>query len=105
MCVDWLAYLTEGAEINTNAFTRSKAAGALRSLCATTIKNNPDDWPEWKIGRSVEEYTKFVLNSDSWGGEIEVTMIIARHDAFLCAWLPLIPRCCHLSVVSLSILH
>ena len=72
------AYLAEGPKINANAFTRAKAAGALRSLCAKTIKENPDEWPEWKIGRSVEAYTKFVLDTTSWGGEIEVPANIAK---------------------------
>ena len=72
------AYLAEGPKINANTFTRAKAAGVLRSLCAKTIKENPDDWPEWKIGRSVEAYTKFVLDTTSWGGEIEVPANVAK---------------------------
>merc|ERR1719174_144779 len=73
------AYLAEGPKINANAFTRAKAAGALRSLYAKTIKENPDDWPEWKIGRSVEAYTKFVLDTTSWGGEIEIAILTSHY--------------------------
>ena len=66
--------------MNKNSYTRSQAATTLRSLCAETIRNNPDDWPDWKIGRSVESYTNNLLDPDSWGGEIEVTYNASLHS-------------------------
>ena len=71
MCV-FAAYLAEGPQINDNAFTRGKAGSSLRALCAKIIKDNPADWPEWKIGRSCDAYTKWIQDPNSWGGEIEV---------------------------------
>ena len=69
-----IAYLGEGPQINANAVTRGRAVSVLRNVCARTIKENPDEWPEWKIGTTVEEYTKYLLDPESWGGEIEVTL-------------------------------
>ena len=73
-----LVYLVKGADVFNKTMDRYVAVGALRKFCADTVRGQPDDWPEWKLGREPSEYADWIIKSTSWGGEIEL-LILSKH--------------------------
>ena len=50
----------------------------LRELIAVAVQQNVLKYPPEVLGSSVEDYQKFIRNSESWGGGIEAS-ILADH--------------------------
>ncbi|QSL65923.1 hypothetical protein MERGE_003060 [Pneumocystis wakefieldiae] len=53
-------------------------ASELRSLVAQTIQNDPATYSDAILGRSRDEYCRWINKTNSWGGAIEI-LILANH--------------------------
>lgn len=53
-------------------------AGKLRQVIAKVVSTDPDTYSEAILGRPNKEYVRWIMNSDSWGGGIELA-ILSEH--------------------------
>ena len=47
----------------------------LRQLIADTVTQDPDTYSEGFLGKSTAEYAAWILSEDTWGGEIELSIL------------------------------
>lgn len=62
------ALMTDGSVSLSNA-------GELRQLIAGVVSSDPETYSEGFLGRPNADYVKWILNTDSWGGGIEVAIL------------------------------
>ncbi|XP_024018615.1 ubiquitin thioesterase OTU1 isoform X1 [Morus notabilis] len=53
-------------------------APELRQVIAATVASDPEKYSEAFLGKTNEEYCAWILNSEKWGGAIELS-ILAEH--------------------------
>lgn len=58
----------------------------LRTICSDTIQADPETYTKAILdGREPAEYCKWLLDSDSWGGAIELGILANHFDIEICA--------------------
>ncbi|KAG4305378.1 hypothetical protein PORY_000934 [Pneumocystis oryctolagi] len=60
-------------------------ANELRSLVAQTIQNDPITYSDVVLGRSRDEYCKWINKTNSWGGAIEISILADHFDIEICS--------------------
>ncbi|KAF8511946.1 OTU-domain-containing protein [Hysterangium stoloniferum] len=55
------------------------ASARLRQLAADTIRKDPETYSEVMLGRPREDYINTILNPQSWGGAIELSIFAAHY--------------------------
>lgn len=60
-------------------------ANELRSLVAQTIQNDPTTYSDAVLGRSRDEYCKWINKANSWGGAIEILILANHFDIEICS--------------------
>ncbi|KAK9476134.1 hypothetical protein V1514DRAFT_337825 [Lipomyces japonicus] len=57
----------------------------LRSLVASYIHDNPEEYPDVVLGRPRQEYCQWITKSNSWGGAIEIAILAKHFDVSICS--------------------
>ncbi|CCJ28472.1 unnamed protein product [Pneumocystis jirovecii] len=60
-------------------------ANELRSLVAQAIQNDPITYSDVILGRSRDEYCKWINKTNSWGGAIEISILANHFDIEICS--------------------
>jgi len=50
-------------------------ASFMREIIANAVSADPDEYSEAFLGRPNDEYCKWILKCDSWGGAIELSIL------------------------------
>lgn len=54
---------------------KRKVGSELRLMITEAVRGSPDVYNEGILGKSPEEYCKWILDTKSWGGEIELSIL------------------------------
>ncbi|KAJ5767934.1 hypothetical protein N7533_000517 [Penicillium manginii] len=57
----------------------------LRSIVAGAIQSNPSEYTAVVLGKSPDEYCKWIQNEDSWGGAIELKILSEYFNIEICS--------------------
>ncbi|OMJ94775.1 hypothetical protein SteCoe_1954 [Stentor coeruleus] len=60
------------------------SSGYLRDYIGAFLKKNPDKFEEGILGRSIEEYSQWIKNTNNWGGEIELVILSEYFEVEIC---------------------
>ncbi|KAG4300755.1 hypothetical protein PCANB_002803 [Pneumocystis canis] len=60
-------------------------ASELRSLVAQAIQDDPTTYSDVVLGRSRDEYCKWINKTNSWGGAIEISILANHFDIEICS--------------------
>ncbi|EMR08318.1 hypothetical protein PNEG_03159 [Pneumocystis murina B123] len=60
-------------------------ANELRSLVAQTIQNDPATYSDAILGRSRDEYCRWINKTNSWGGAIEILILANHFEVEICS--------------------
>ena len=63
-----------------NGALRVNVSEELRSHCATTILSSPSTYTEVYLGKTPEEYIKFIRSPHEYGGEIEIVILAQKFN-------------------------
>jgi len=54
---------------------RSESPQTLRNLIASTVRNDSIQWNEAMLGRSRDDYIRFITDPTKWGGQVELSIL------------------------------
>ncbi|KAK9457569.1 hypothetical protein V1511DRAFT_493994 [Dipodascopsis uninucleata] len=57
----------------------------LRSLVASAIIDNPEEYSDAVLGRPANEYCEWIVKPTSWGGAIEMAILANHFDITICS--------------------
>ncbi|KAJ5555510.1 hypothetical protein N7461_003980 [Penicillium sp. DV-2018c] len=57
----------------------------LRSIIASSIQSNPEEYTEAILGQSPDKYCAWIQNEDSWGGAIELKILSEYFNIEICS--------------------
>lgn len=60
-----------------NYAMKKESVKELRSICGTVVKSDPDKYNELVLGKTNQEYSKWIQQPNSWGGAIELGILSA----------------------------
>ncbi|CAJ1438454.1 unnamed protein product, partial [Effrenium voratum] len=63
---------------NSVAYAMGDSSGELRDMVAAVVISSPDVWTEAMLGKDPEAYADWIMDSEHWGGGIELA-ILAEH--------------------------
>lgn len=58
-----------------NGKVDTTCAGFMRKIIANAVASNPEEYSEAVLGRSNPDYCKWIMQPDSWGGAIELSIL------------------------------
>lgn len=61
--------------VMTDGSISLESAGELRQLIAGVVSSDPETYSEGYLGRPNQDYVMWIMNTDSWGGGIEVAIL------------------------------
>uniref|UniRef100_A0A0D6R2I4 Ubiquitin thioesterase OTU n=1 Tax=Araucaria cunninghamii TaxID=56994 RepID=A0A0D6R2I4_ARACU len=61
-------------------------ASELRQVIAATVESDPDKYNEAFLGKKNEEYCTWILNPQSWGGAIELSILADYYGREIAAY-------------------
>jgi len=64
----------------------SEYASELRKVIADNVSNNPELFTDAFLGQKPLDYQKFILQKDSWGGGIELSILSRFYEIEICAF-------------------
>ncbi|XP_069798395.1 ubiquitin thioesterase OTU1 [Narcine bancroftii] len=71
-------YVVEGGISEPNC------APEMRNLIAQIVASDPDSYTEAVLGKSNQEYCKWICRNDTWGGAIEISILSKFYRCEIC---------------------
>jgi len=65
---------------------RRERADELRRICADSILSDPIEYNEAMLGKAPNEYVQWILDPETWGGGIELSILSAWYRAEIAAF-------------------